>query len=209
MRGFSILEILVVAAIIAVLSAVIIVGQTTFTRTLILNNTVADVGLSIRNAQIFGIGSRTIGPASNTGYGLDFSIANLGSYVFFGDTDPLASCSFPSCRPGDGVYTEDDSEVQTYTLNNGMTISNFCAFTSGGASYCRNGGTNAVEHMTLVFARPNTYSIIGAGDIGGGDTSGGGAPFISACIEVASPQGTTRSLLITQVGEIVRANSCP
>src|SRR3989338_1630750 len=113
--GFTVIELLVVAGIISVLSIIVIVGQQAFGRGLLLANAASDVALSLRNAQVFGIGSRTVGTVSNAGYGLDFSIASPSSFSFFADTDPLASCGAPNCKPGNGYYTSADALVQLYT----------------------------------------------------------------------------------------------
>ncbi len=209
--GFTIVELVVVAAIIAVLSIVVILGQSSFSRTILLSTTAADIALTLRNAQIYGIGSRTIGVVSNAGYGLDFDSAAPGSFVFFADTDPAAACVRPNCTPGNGYFISGaDSLVQTFTLNNRMEISNFCAFTLMPAtSYCKTGGANSTQHLSIVFTRPNTTAVFGVGNVGAGATTTGGVPFTVACVKVSSPEGATRSLFVNQVGEISATSTCP
>lgn len=224
MRGVTLIELVVVAGIIAVLSAVLIVGHATFSKTLLLANTASDVALSFRNAEVYGIGSRATGAVSNAGYGLDFSTGSATTYTFFADTDPLpggvGSChplpvngaSAPNAIPGNCYYTAGDNPpIQTFTLNNGMQIKHFCAYlpTGGGVWYCNAGGGVAIQHLSIVFARPNTSATFGVGAIGAGFTSVAGISFTKACISIESPQATNRSVLVNQVGEIVATQSCP
>lgn len=205
---------IVVTAIIGILSIIVFVGQADFSRSLLLANTASDIALSLRNAQVYGIGSRSTGGVRNAGYGLYFASANPASFIFFADTDPapsMTSChptnkpNSPAAQPGDCAYTSAlDTLVQTFTLNNGMKIDNFCVYENTGAKYCVSEGPSLLTQMAIVFTRPNTSALIRAG-------TGGwfGGVWQNACIRVASPQGTTRSILVTQTGAITKTASCP
>src|SRR5438105_4839422 len=98
-RGFTLLEMLVVIFIILILSSTVLVSQSAFNKTIILANTAYDIGLSIRSAAAYGIGSRaTTAGFSNAGYGIYFAANTPTQYLLFADTLPPAS--IPSaCHP--------------------------------------------------------------------------------------------------------------
>lgn len=223
--GFTLIELTVVAAIIGILSVVIIVGQGSFSRSILLLNTTQDIALSLRNTQLMGVGSRTVGSVSNAGHGLYFS--GTTSYLSFADTYPGVSPTGTSCHPprsqgptaapdavpGDCVYNGSafDYDVQTYTLNNGMQVSNFCAY-AGSTWYCKSGTATTIQHLSIVFARPFTNAYIGAGaSIGSGSDNVGGVKYSKACVTITSPQGAPRYIHVTSVGQITVSGTvaCP
>ena len=210
--GFTVIELLVVAMIIGALSVIVILGQTSFNRTILLSNTASDIALSLRHAQTYGIGTRGVGVGgvnySNADFGLYFEGSN--SYAFFADTTPNnCSTSYdPTCNLGNDYYDTTDLTVQTYSLNNAMTISNFCGIYILGASetdYCKSGGTATAIGLSIVSKRPNNYAIIRAITSPGVAT----AELTKACITVKSPEGTTRSIVVTNAGHITDTASCP
>jgi len=213
---------LVVLAIMVVIMAIVLTGQNTFNQSLVLANTAYDVGLSIRSAEVYGIASRSLGSALSTGYGVDFSSIPSPSFIFFADISPAlpvpnGTCHYvannadpsgptgPAAKPGDCIY-ESGEAVQTYTLGNNMKVSNFCAYTSSGTSYCATGGSASADELDIVFTRPNTSATITA--LKGGVVTNT-LPLSTACITIASPYNTTRVVRVTSVGEIDLPASCP
>jgi prepilin-type N-terminal cleavage/methylation domain-containing protein len=192
-RGFTLIELMVVFAIITVVSAVVITSQGTFNKTLILSNTAYDIALAMRSAQTYGLGSRAAGTIANAGYGLHFESSALGSFVFFADILPLAPCGQPDCKPGDHVFTNgSDSIVQTFTLGNGMTISKLCV-----DLVCN------LSSLDVAFERPNPNAHISADGIYSSTNA-------KACITVTSPQGGEKYVSVAKSGQIdANATSCP
>ncbi len=128
MPGFTLVEMLVVLAIIVVISAIVFSGQAAFNRTLALSNAAYDIALSARQAQAYGLSSQAFNAINNPPYGLYFQSATPTSYIFFADTSPaVVTNSKPNVRPGNGYYDVSTEAVQTYTLNNGFSVSAFCA----------------------------------------------------------------------------------
>ncbi len=209
---------MVVLAIIGIITAVTITSQSSFNKTLILSNTAYDIALTIRSAETFGISSRASGSITNAGYGVHFMQGTTDSFILFADTTGGTSCAgmTPDCKPGDSIYNGADTAVQTYTLGNGMTISDFCALSSNKWS-CANDGTchgngncygTRISSLDIVFTRPNANPNMNM-------TSNGNtfSPATTACFVIASPSAPTgpyRYIKVESSGAITaNALSCP
>lgn len=214
LRGFSLIELLVVLGIITFIMSVVFTSQSTFNKTLILKNTAYDIALMLRTAETYGLGSRVSGISANAGYGLHFQRGTTDSFVLFADTAGGASCvgMAPDCKPGNNVYTSigptPDTLVQTYTLGNGITISDFCvSYASGNWSCANKLGTGMnITSLDVVFTRPNTNALMSVNGLYSP------APFAptKACLIISSPQGAERFVSITTSGVIAaNATSCP
>lgn len=202
-RGFTLIELMVVLAIMIVIMSVVLTNQNSFNKTLILANTAYDIALTIRSAETYGLSSRVLSSSLNTGYGLHFQSGTQGSFLFFADTSPAASCGTPDCKPGDFVYTNGtDTVVQTYVLGNRMLVQDFCAESSGSWTCA---STGALSSLDIVFSRPNpdarmsrngSYSAL--------------FPVTKSCLTITSPQGGSRFVSVAASGAIIaNAPSCP
>ncbi|MBI3572363.1 type II secretion system protein [Candidatus Kaiserbacteria bacterium] len=210
--GFTLIELLVVLAIIAVVTGIVLTSQSSFNRTLVVANTAYDVALTLRSAETYGLGSRGVGALTNAGYGIDFEKATPSSFTLFLDKYPSAGAAFschpaadpsaPSAEPGDCVYEAAQGEkVSLYTLGNGITLSNFCAY-AGGAWSC---AADTLTSLAIVFARPNPVAFISANGSYSLTT-----PASAACLTLSSPAGGSRYVSVNSVGRITAgATSCP
>lgn len=218
-RGFSLVEMLVVLSIIAIVTTIALLGQTTFNRSLYLTDTAYSVALSIREMQTLGLSSRVFGTGvstvQNAGYGAALSTANLGQYTLFADTArtiaPPTNCDVgtsgqPDAKPGDCIYTANsDGIVETYKFGRGFTIQKFCG-KSGSTSYCSVGTPSTITDLSIVFLR-NSTETMAEGKVGGTVWT----PMTSAEIYIQSPDGLgVRAICISQVGQIsVALAACP
>ncbi|MFZ1075495.1 MAG: type II secretion system protein [Minisyncoccia bacterium] len=217
--GFTLIELLVVLAIIGVISVLTIVSQTNFNKTLTLANAAYDVALTLRSAETFGIAnSQQTGSLQNVGYGVYLTTPlPTKTFVFYADTNPPAAYAQPptNChpapdvavaepddQPGNCTYDAGDSPASTYTLGNGITISDFCA-NQNGTWKCVSKGT--LSTLDIVYARPNPNPFLTVNAQYSTTT-----PVTQACITLTSPQGGFRYVSVLSSGEItVATSSCP
>ncbi len=158
-RGFTLIEMLVVLVIIVIISAIALSGQTTFSRTEALNNAAYDIGLSIREAQSYGLSNSLNKGSTSAFYNVPFGIALGGTtdtthYVLFQDISPGPKCNTPACPSGNGEYDPNasppDVAVKTYALNNGFSFASFCAF-DGANTVCSTDSPNPITKLSITF----------------------------------------------------------
>lgn len=202
LRGFTLIEMLVVLVIIVIISAIIFSGQLNFDRTINLNNTAYDLALSIKQSQTYGLSSRSFSGTRNVGYGTDFQSAQTAAYVFFADTSPAPSgvgChattnpGAPDAKPGNCEYDGGAEMVQTYNLNNGYSIANFCVYSTGTGRVCT--GAGGLTQLDITFVRPNSETTIYG-------KTGSWNAYTSACIKLSSRAGDYRYVSVSRTGQI-------
>jgi hypothetical protein len=206
----TVVELLIVLAIIGVMTVVMVTSHTTFNKTILLSYTAYDVALTIRSAETYGLGSRiTSGvTSSNTGYGVHI-VPNSTTLMLFADKNApnAGSChplrtddpsgTAPDAIPGNCKYDDASEDVQSYTLGNGMKITNIYWYTGAGGSRSK-----ANSALDMVFSRPNPKSFI--------STDGNYNASIDACFEITSPQGGVSHVYVGSTGQItVGSNVCP
>lgn len=207
-RGYTVVELMVVLAILTVIMSIAFTSQSTFNKTLVLANTAYDVALTLRDAAMYGGGSRvTLGGVKNAGYGVHFEKSTPEVFTLFSDTSPMAGNGPTNChpvagpltpdsRPGDCAYQPASERVLDYTLGNRIKVSDLCA-REGGSWAC------GVASIDIVFSRPNaepfmskngTYSTV--------------LPVSDACIMLTSPQGGSRFVKVSSSG-VIAVNETP
>ena len=208
-RVFTLVEMMVVLAIIVIITTIALLGQSSFNRSMILTDTAYTIAFSVREAQSLGISSRTFASTTDAGYGVHFSSGTPTSYKLFADISPPApgdtqfplicpghpnvASENPEAKPGDCIQTLESEVVRTYSLNNGFRISGFCGRRSNGTQLCN----GAITALDIVYLRPNTQSII-TGVSGTARTA-----LTDATIRVTSPDGAAeRCIYISKVGQV-------
>lgn len=182
-RGFTLIEMLIVLAIIGVITAIAVTGQQSFDRSVILTNTTYDAALSIREAQAYGFSGKSATLAAsdsgNYAYGIDFNINTPTKYTLFADNGISISKSLnqachsesiiksalflpPDYKKGDcyfssGAGINDDTIIKKFTINNGVTITGTCIYTSSNLKQCAQISGN--RQLDISFTRPNSIYI--------------------------------------------------
>lgn len=208
-RGFTLVEMIVVLAIIVIVTTIALLGQSSFNRAMVLTDTAYTVAFSVREAQSLGISSRAFGGTQDAGYGIHFGNGTPTSYKLFADISPAAPgdtqypliCpghpnvpgTNPEAKPGDCIQTLESEVVRTYNLNNGFRIGSFCGTRSNGTSVC----SGTLDALDIVYLRPNTQSVIT------GVQGGTRIALTDATIRVLSPDGLAeRCIYVSKVGQV-------
>lgn len=216
--GFTIVELLVVLAIIITITGVTLTSQSSFNKTFTIANTAYDVALTLRSAQTLGISSRSVGGSiSNIGYGIHLQRGIVNIFTLFADTDPPPAANnchrlpsggstAPNAQSGDCIYdSNNDTKIKDYNIGNGVFISDFCALMPGGWT-CANTLDMSLQMLDIVFSRPNLDPFIHAN--GNPDINENGA---KACIVLSSAQGGASHYVTIFKSGLITANatSCP
>ncbi len=200
--GFTLIEMLVVLAIIIIITAIALSGQGNFDRTLALNNATYDIGLSIREAQSYGVSSQAYAGTTNAGYGIYLNTGTPSTYVLFADTNPaVASGAQPDAKPGDGLYSSSANPpelVKTYTLNNGFSVSSVCAYAASGAKTC----SPTMSELSVTFGRPNSRTVVKG-------RTASWSTYRSACLTVTGRSSDSRYLYLAETGQVSVVAACP
>lgn len=211
-RGVTLVELLVVLGIILILSLVVITSHANFNKTILLTSTAYDVALTVRSAQTYGLGTRTVGEQAdieNIGYGVHFR-PDVNTFILFRDANaaptachPLVGTGSPDAPDailGNCAYDPALSEmVTTYTLGNGMKIDNggICVYpdpVTGGSNWKCD-----LSSMDIVFARPNTRAFF---SYNGSYGAQGTASITKARIKIVSAQGGESYVCVARTGEV-------
>ncbi|MBU0722957.1 prepilin-type N-terminal cleavage/methylation domain-containing protein [Patescibacteria group bacterium] len=181
LTGFTLVEILIVIAIMVVFTSVVVFRHRDFSNSIELKNTAYDIALALRETQVFGISSRGTDTVESFfyGYGVNFSTATPDSYISFVDS------------AGDNNLWFDDvtEELKKIDFPNGYKINELC-FTpaSSGIEDC------APPTLNVLFRRPEVDAIIKTTETGDSATS--------ARIEIISPSGKVANVRVYESGQI-------
>lgn len=189
-RGFTVIELLVSIAIMVIISTIVASSQSRYTSGASLKNVANDIGLSLRQAQIYGISVKELGAGTEvftSGYGLAFNIESAPSgddkgFIFFADEN------------SDGVYDEGwecpiNSECLDKTvLTAGNVISDLCIIV-GENEDCGN-----ITDLNISFVRPAIEAKI--------YYNGGMTGVTGARIELTSLNGEENTITVYTTGQI-------
>lgn len=197
-RGFTLVELLVVVSIITIITAALLLRQSSFNSTTLLRSLAYSVALSVRQAQVYGTSVFATNVAGSdtfaSGYGLYFSSAAPGSYLLFADLND------------NGRYdSSPDESVKAFTLNNGYSVSEICAV-EGATKACSGGDDTTGSPITalhVLFKRPNPDACFATDSAPTACSPGGVQQYSGAYIQLRSAGGGTRSIVISSTGEVV------
>lgn len=187
--GFTLVELLVSIAIFTIVTTVSVLNQSSFNGSIVLTNLAYEIGLSIRQAQVYGV-TVIRGVQAGTfdsGYGMRFDMSTPSRYYLFEDRAPSPDhfCDSNECGTGN-TYT---NVLETFFIQKGNRISKICL----------NNGTRCGEQVVdISFVRPNPDAYIYAA----------GQFFYNAEICVVSPvSGAQRKIVVESTGQISVSNN--
>lgn len=185
--GFTLVELLVSIGIFAIITTVAVVNQSNFNGSILLTNLAYEIGLSIRESQVFGItvkGTTLDATKFDSGYGMRFDISTPTKYYLFEDRNPPDHfCDASECGSG---YA---NVVETFNINKGNRISKLCV----------DGDCSTPVVLDISFVRPNPDAFI--------RINGAGGSYGKAEICVLSPSTETkRKVTVESTGQISVSN---
>jgi len=178
--GFTLIELIVVIAIMMVISASILSRYGQFNGVVLLRNLAYDIAITIRQAQVYSISGKQGGTASGAQYGVYVAAATPNQYLIFADDN------------GNRAYNTGEA-VEIFTVRNGYSIYDFCGDKASGTPDCKLSGI-VITSLTLMFKRPDPDAII--------TTSASNSGYTQARIIARSASGNTRAVTITLTGQI-------
>lgn len=183
----------VITAIIAVITGLILVSDSRFGGKILLENLAYDMALTIRQAQVYGISVQRFGTSFSAGYGVHFDTTSFSNYITFAD----ASCV-------DGMYDTVNSQCPTNEIANttqierGFRISKLCAPAGSDSATC-----TSVNPLDILFRRPEPDACFSANGISDLDSSSQcKVTYPNARIVVVSPRGDVDSIVVENNGQI-------
>lgn len=193
-RGFTLIELIVVSAIILVITTFILLQQARFNSSTLLRSLTYSVALSLRQAQVYGTSVRESAPGSGIfaqGYGVYFSAGSPDQYYLFSDNN------------GNGAYDAGE-ELPVFILGQGYVVNNVCLTLAGGSTQqCYSGTPTAITSATFYFRRPNPDACFASSQAAGACAQGAAAVYGAGYIQIKSTgNNETRSIKVSSSGQI-------
>jgi prepilin-type N-terminal cleavage/methylation domain-containing protein len=152
-KGFTLLELMIVVAIMAIMTAIVLFDGRGLNSSLLLSNTAYEMGLLVREAQTYGLGSRGTGDVAadfNYQQGIHVEQALPNQVVLFAD------------KNNDNHYNGSGSgeEIQVYSINidRAGQILKICVPVAATPSDTT---CTAVASADILFKRPNPEAVFG------------------------------------------------
>ncbi|MEL6804356.1 MAG: prepilin-type N-terminal cleavage/methylation domain-containing protein [Bacteroidota bacterium] len=145
-RGFSILEVLITAAIIGIITAVVVVRYSSFNNAVLLKSQAYEVALDIREAQTFALSARGTGGDFREDFGLYFDTNNPGGYLLFRDGNDEAPAQ----------YDDGEQVGVPYFIDSRFEIQKICV----------NACSTEIDNISITFKRPDFDALFATSDTG-------------------------------------------
>jgi len=205
-RGFTLVELLIALAILAILTAVLVSNTSSFNDNLALHSAVEKVVLAFRQAEVEGLAVKenpkiaSSNPnAFNVGYGIYFNRSSSNnSFVYFADRLPDSSGT-PRGTAGKYdsgiIYSGNTADTQcaidaeclkVISLGKGVTIESI-----------KSGNSSILKSVNVVFERPQPEAII---SVNGG--SGASSPLDVVTITLVTINNKKAEIIIHSATEI-------
>lgn len=204
--GMTLIELIVVISIMAILSGISIFSYSTFNSHTTTQNLSDDIALSIRKAQGYAIGARSLNSIFTYGYGVHFTTntqsnnSNAGSiksFILFTDIKENKiynhssgdnTCGSPSvtneCLEILNITSQDQiSEIKYKIQNHLYTLNND-------------------ENLDIVFKRPNSEPTLSCFNNSGNSCKNGTISYVQIIVSSIKNQNVLRTITIFNNGQI-------
>ncbi|MFA7192022.1 MAG: type II secretion system protein [Candidatus Paceibacterota bacterium] len=221
-RGMTLVELLVVLSIFAIISMTVAFNYSSYKSTTSTNVLAQDVALSIREAQGYAMGVKSVSSAGSSifpGYGVHFSPSGSGpisgsskSFILFadipfdinnpqdkGDSEygfPVSGGANESACDG-SVLGSDNECISVITISGGDKILGVCA-----NSECEDLTPNPNGSLDIVFRRPNPDAVFcyraNVGDI----SCANEISSVGIIVQSESDQNILKKIVVWNTGQI-------
>ena len=182
--GFSLLEVMVTAAIIGIITAVVVINYGSFNNTILLRNQAFEIALQLREAQVYAVSVRGDSTEFREEYGIYFDMSNSQQYLLFQDIGS-ATPAYYDVGEGVGKASNIDSRFALDRICVNFSSSEDCS--------------NEVDDLSISFKRPDFDAQFASVD---GFNQGLGT-ISNARIELRNLQGNNiRSVVVQSSGQI-------
>lgn len=209
-EGFTLIEMLIVAAIFAVVASILLFQYANFNTSVAVKNLAEEIGLSVRKAQTYATSVRSVdgggGILSDTfpAYGVTFSTNATAqtlynptqtSFTLFVDTAPasneITNNQFDNADGICGTPSITNECIEQFGITAGDKVKSLTVI--------KNGAQISAQNVDIVFHRPNPDAIICVPD-GSNDCST--STYDGLIITVISPKNITHTITIWNTGAI-------
>ena len=191
-RGFTALEMLVVIGIFTLVTGVVMASLPQFREKTLLDLTAQQMATIIRQAQVYGLGTRSAGTGQYPSHGINFDAGNDNkAMILFADAN------------GDGKLTGNCSSgsecVERYVLQGSVQIAS--------VKTCAGGVCTTRNPLHIIFKRPNPEAIFYESVIPPIT-----ADYAKICIQSTRDPSSYREIRVSNTGQIYARNNnviCP
>ena len=220
-RGFTIVEMMVVIAIMTLMAIGMMINNTRFGDNLILNNLAYDISTTIRQAQSYGLSTKnwinTITPSSpnqgfDVGYGIRFASLDSATpgnkkFVMFFEKDNNWHCGLDSNVTLSSCQSSTEGMSNgSYLISGRSEISEICAISASGSlndCYDFTTSTGQIKYLDIIFKRSDPDAQIEPEAHISTDISVYPNGYQRAEITLLAKTGFTRTVVVTAIGQIL------
>jgi prepilin-type N-terminal cleavage/methylation domain-containing protein len=190
-KGFTLMEMLVVIAIIGVVSTLVLFNNAKLNSSVLVSNTAYEIGLIVRESQVAGLGVKASTGGFSSSHGVHVEMASPNTVTMFADKNK------------NGVYDQSNGEMtQEFIINNSRSgsIIGLCKKSDLSvvtSNYCTSTTTKA--SLDIVFTRPNPEAFFRIRDTVGAIAT----DYVGAVVvNVGFINDVCRSVVIEKTGAV-------